>query len=59
MSHSCENAVSELLSTIITGKEQGLYTVSLLLDLSKAFDSLEREMMLKKLESYGILGIAL
>ena len=56
MSHSCENAVSELLSTIIKEKEQGLYTVSLFLDLSKAFDSLEHEMMLKKLESYGICG---
>ena len=55
-SHSCENAVSELLSTIIKGKEQGLYTVSLFLDLSKAFDSLEHEMMLRKLESYGICG---
>ena len=59
MSHSCENAVSELLSTIIKGKEQGLYTVSLFLDLSKAFDSLEHEMMLKKLESCEICGIAL
>ena len=56
MSHSCENAVSELLSTIIKGKEQGLYTVSLFLDLSKAFDSLEHEMMLRKLESYSICG---
>ena len=55
-SHSCENAVSELLSTIIKGKEQGLYTVSLFSDLSKAFDSLEHEIMLKKLESYGICG---
>ena len=55
-SHSCENVVSKLLSTIIIGKEQGLYTVSLFLNLSKAFDSLEHEMMLKKLESYGICG---
>ena len=55
-SYSCENAVSELLSTIIKSKEQGLYIVSLFLDLSKAFDSLEHEMMLRKLESYGIHG---
>ena len=48
--------MSELLSNIIKGKEQGLYTVSLFLDLSKAFDSLEHEMMLRKLESYGIRG---
>ena len=55
-SHSCENAVSELLSTIIKDKEQGLYTVSLFLDLFKAFDFLELEMVLRKLESYGIHG---
>ena len=54
--HSCENAVSELLSTIIKGKEEGLYTISLFLDLSKAFDSLDHVMMLNKLEAYGIRG---
>ena len=50
---SCKNAVSELLSTIIKGKEEGLYTISLFLDLSKAFDSLDHTMILIKLESYG------
>ena len=59
ISHSCENAISELISTIVKGREQGLYTVSLFLDLSKAFDSLEHTMMLKKLETYGIRGKAL
>ena len=58
-SHSCENAVSELLSTIIKGKEEGLYTLSLFLDLSKAFDSFDYGMMLNKLESNGICGNAL
>ena len=58
-SHSCKNAISKLISTVIKGKEQGLYTVSLFLDLSKAFDSIEHSMMLKKLETYGIRGNAL
>ena len=56
--HSCENAVSELLAEIIKGKQEGLYTVSMFLDLSKAFDTLEHEVLLKKLEKYGIRGIA-
>ena len=56
--HSCENAVSELLSTIIKGKDEGLYTISLFLDLSKAFDSLDHGLMISKLESYGICGNA-
>ena len=56
--HSCENAVSELLAEIIKGNQEGLYTVSMLLDLSKAFDTLEHEVLLKKLERYGIRGIA-
>ena len=46
--------MSELLSTIIKGKEEGLNTVSLFLDLSEAFDSLDHSMMINKLESYGI-----
>ena len=56
--HSCENAVSELLAEIIKGNQEGLYTVSMFLDLSKAFDTLEHEVLLKKLERYGIRGIA-
>ena len=47
-SHSCENAVSELLAEIIKGNQEGLYTVSIFLDLSKAFDTLEHEVLLKK-----------
>ena len=56
--HSCKNAVSKLLAEIIKGNQEGLYTVSMFLDLSKAFDTLEHEVLLKKLERYGIRGIA-
>ena len=56
--HSCENAVSELLAEIIKGKQEGFHTVSMFLDLSKAFDTLEHKVLLNKLEKYGIRGIA-
>ena len=57
--HSCENAVSELVSEIIKGFQNGFYTTALFLDLSKAFDTLEHKVLLSKLEKYGIRGTCL
>ena len=54
--HSCENAVSELVSEVIKSRQEGLYTMSVFLDLSKAFDTLEHSVLLKKMEKYGIRG---
>ena len=55
-SHSCENAITELVGHISKSKELNKYTVALFLDLSKAFDTLEHTVLLKKLEIYGIRG---
>ena len=56
--HSCENAICELVSEIIKGKQDGMYTLAVFLDLSKPFDSLEHDVLLKKLYKYGIRGVA-
>ena len=56
--HSCEHAIAELVGNILKNKENGKTTISLFLDLSKAFDSLQHETLLKKLEIYGIRGTA-
>ena len=56
--HSCENAISELVSEIIKGKQDGMYTLAVFLDLSKAFDSLEHTVLLNKMYKYGIRGVA-
>ena len=55
--HSCEQAIQDLCSHILINKEKNLITTVIYLDLSKAFDTLSHELLLKKLELYGIRGI--
>ena len=57
--HSCENAVSELASEILKGRNNNKNTKALFLDLSKAFNTLDHDLLLRKLEIYGIRGTAL
>ena len=52
--HSCEQAVQELLAKILHSQEDGHKTASIFMDLSKAFDTLNHNLLLKKLERYGI-----
>ena len=52
--HSCKNAVSELASEILKGKNNNKNTIALFLDLSKAFNTLDHDLLLKKLGIYGI-----
>ena len=56
---STEDAVLELSNNIISNFEQRLQTVGVFLDLSKAFDTVSVPILLSKLHSIGIRGIAL
>ena len=57
--HSCEHAVSEVVSEILKNNEHNKYTIGMFLDLSKAFDTLNHKLVLQKMEKYGIRGVAL
>ena len=55
--HSTNLATIELMTKITDAIDNNEYTVGVFLDLAKAFDTVNREILLKKLEHYGIKGI--
>ena len=51
---SCEQAITALLGHILQAKESNHHSASVFLDLSKAFDTLNHEVLLRKPDQYGI-----
>ena len=57
--HSTSHALIHLLNKISSAIDQHQTTVGIFLDLSKAFDTIDHEILLTKLEHYGIRDTAL
>ena len=57
--HSCEHALMSAQNKILENLDKKQITLLLLIDFSKAFDMVDHDILLYKLNHYGIRGIAL
>ena len=55
--HSTELVALEIVDKIISEMDNGEVPINIFLDLSKAFDTLDHEILLHKLNYYGVKGI--
>ena len=51
--HSTDTSLSYLTNRILTGFDSGLLTGMILIDLQKAFDTINHDILLKKMASLG------
>ena len=58
-SNSTEHVVIQLISQILNAFNENKYTLGVFIDLSKAFDTADYDILLKKLGMCGIKGINL
>jgi len=56
---STQHALISFVDTVTEALERNHYVIILFLDLSKAFETVDHAILLKKLYSYGIRGVAL
>ena len=55
--HSTQHAILDIVNNIHNCMDGGKYTCGIIIDLKKAFDTVNHSILLAKLENYGIRGL--
>ena len=56
LNYSTKHAILQLVNDVFNSLERGEYTLGIFIDLSKTFDTVDHEILISKLEYYGIKG---
>jgi retron-type reverse transcriptase len=54
---STEHAIIDFVDKITKAIDQGKFSVDIFLDLSKAFDTINHKILIRKLDHYGVRGV--
>ena len=55
--HSTQHAILDIVNTILQNMDNGKFSCGVFIDLKKAFDTVNHQILLAKLENYGVRGL--